>query len=62
MAWYGDSKAHAEAGQKGGKAQGKRNNPGNFANDLKKASRAGRIGGSKEGKALDKKSSQKSTY
>ena len=44
MAWYGDSKAHAEAGRKGGKAQGKHNNPGNFANDLEKAIRAGRKG------------------
>jgi len=46
MAWYGDSKGHAEAGRKGGKAQGKRNNPGNFANDREKAKRAGRKGGS----------------
>lgn len=46
MAWYGDSKAHAAAGRLGGKAQGKRNNPGNFANDREKAKRAGRKGGS----------------
>jgi len=46
MAWYGDSKGHAEAGRKGGKAQGKRNNPGNFANDRDKAKRAGQKGGS----------------
>ncbi len=46
MAWYGDSKGHAEAGRKGGKAQGKKNNPGNFANDREKAKRAGRKGGS----------------
>ena len=46
MAWYGDSKGHAEAGRKGGKAQGKRNNPGNFANDREKARRAGKKGGS----------------
>ena len=46
MAWFGNSKAHAEAGRKGGKAQGKRNNPGNFANDREKAKRAGRKGGS----------------
>jgi len=45
MAWYGNSKGHAESGRKGGKAQGKRNNPGNFANDRKKAARAGRKGG-----------------
>jgi general stress protein YciG len=29
----------------GGRAQGKENNPGNFANDRKKASRAGKKGG-----------------
>lgn len=46
MAWYGDSKGHAEAGRKGGRAQGKRNNPGNFANDREKARLAGRRGGS----------------
>ena len=49
MAWFGNSKAHAEAGRKGGKAQGKRNNPGNFANDREKAKRAGRKGGSVSG-------------
>jgi hypothetical protein len=46
MAWYGDSKGHADAGRKGGKAQGKKNNPGNFANDRDKAKRAGKKGGS----------------
>ena len=46
MAWYGNPKGHAEAGQKGGKNQGKRNNPGNFANDREKAKRAGQKGGS----------------
>jgi len=30
---------------KGGKSQGKDNNPGNFANDREKASEAGRKGG-----------------
>lgn len=29
----------------GGKAQGAQNNPGNFANDTKKASQAGQKGG-----------------
>ncbi|MBI4049557.1 MAG: stress-induced protein [Candidatus Doudnabacteria bacterium] len=46
MAWYGDSDGHARAGRKGGKAQGKYNNPGNFANDRAKARKAGRKGGS----------------
>lgn len=32
---------------KGGRSQGKENNPGNFANDREKASRAGREGGSR---------------
>jgi general stress protein YciG len=31
----------------GGRAQGKDNNPGNFARDPEKARRAGRIGGKK---------------
>jgi general stress protein YciG len=31
----------------GGKAQGKSNNPGNFANDRDKARKAGKKGGSK---------------
>lgn len=35
----------SELGRKGGKSQGKHNNPGNFANDREKASEAGRIGG-----------------
>lgn len=54
MAWYGDSKAHAETGRKGGKAQGKKTNPGNFANDVEKARRAGTIGGSHGGKNSEK--------
>lgn len=46
MSWFGNSKAHAEAGRKGGKAQGWKTNPANFRNDIKKAKRAGKIGGS----------------
>ena len=34
-----------EAGRKGGRSQGKENNPGNFANNPQKASEAGRKGG-----------------
>lgn len=34
-----------ELGRKGGKSQGKENNPGNFANDPLRASDAGRKGG-----------------
>jgi uncharacterized protein len=40
-----NSEEAAEAGAKGGSAQGKENNPGNFANDTSKASEAGRKGG-----------------
>lgn len=31
----------------GGKSQGKHNNPGNFANNIDKAKRAGQVGGLK---------------
>jgi general stress protein YciG len=34
-----------EIASKGGKSQGRENNPGNFANDREKARQAGRIGG-----------------
>ena len=34
----------------GGKAQGKHNNPGNFANDPTRASIAGRLGGKAQGR------------
>lgn len=44
--WFGNSKAHATAGRLGGKAQGHKTNPGNFRNDINKAKRAGKIGGS----------------
>lgn len=44
--WHGDPEGHARAGRKGGKAQGRKNNPGNFANDRQKASEAGKKGGS----------------
>ena len=40
-----DSEEAAEAGRKGGEAQGKDNNPGNFANDTEKAREAGKKGG-----------------
>lgn len=45
MAWFGNSKAHAEAGRLGGKNQGKHNNPANWANNKKSAAKAGRKGG-----------------
>lgn len=38
------SMSTSEAGRRGGKAQGKENNPGNFANDREKASKAGKAG------------------
>lgn len=40
-----DEEKQREIASKGGKSQGKENNPGNFANDREKAAAAGRIGG-----------------
>ncbi|MEK7068718.1 MAG: general stress protein [Patescibacteria group bacterium] len=40
-----DEEKQREIASKGGKSQGKENNPGNFANDKEKAAAAGRIGG-----------------
>jgi len=40
-----DEDKQREIASKGGRSQGKRNNPGNFANDRKKASEAGKKGG-----------------
>lgn len=42
-----DEEKQKEIASKGGKSQGKENNPGNFANDKEKASEAGKEGGSK---------------
>lgn len=41
---------HREIASLGGKTQGWRTNPGNFANDPKRASLAGRTGGKSQGK------------
>lgn len=41
-----DKEKQRAIASKGGQSQGKRNNPGNFANDPDRASRAGRKGGS----------------
>ncbi len=40
-----DEQEQREIASKGGRSQGKENNPGNFANDPEKASEAGRKGG-----------------
>ena len=40
-----------EIASMGGRSQGKKNNPGNFANDIAKAKRAGQEGGSKSRRA-----------
>jgi general stress protein YciG len=40
-------KEQKEIASKGGHAQGKENNPGNFANDPEKARAAGKKGGSR---------------
>jgi uncharacterized protein len=42
-----DPDRQREIASMGGQAQGKENNPGNFANDPAKAKRAGHEGGSK---------------
>jgi hypothetical protein len=42
-----DESQQREIASKGGKSQGKENNPGNFANDPEKARRAGKAGGSR---------------
>jgi uncharacterized protein len=41
-----DENRQREIASKGGRSQGKENNPGNFANDPQRASEAGRKGGS----------------
>ncbi len=41
-----DENKQREIASKGGRSQGKENNPGNFANDPQRASEAGRKGGS----------------
>ncbi|MGE5541089.1 MAG: general stress protein [Bacillota bacterium] len=41
-----DEDKQREIASKGGRSQGKENNPGNFANDPQRASEAGRKGGS----------------
>ncbi|MES2203552.1 MAG: general stress protein [Patescibacteria group bacterium] len=40
-----DPEKQREIASKGGRSQGKENNPGNFANDREKAAAAGRVGG-----------------
>lgn len=40
-----DEDKQREIASKGGQSQGKDNNPGNFANDRRKASEAGKKGG-----------------
>jgi general stress protein YciG len=42
-----DESKQKDIASKGGKSQGKENNPANFANDKSKARRAGHEGGSK---------------
>ena len=40
-----DPDKQREIASKGGRSQGKQNNPGNFANNREKAAAAGRVGG-----------------
>jgi general stress protein YciG len=42
-----DENEQKEIASKGGRSQGRQNNPGNFANDPQKARKAGHEGGSK---------------
>jgi general stress protein YciG len=44
-----DEDQQREIASKGGKSQGKENNPGNFANDPERAAEAGRKGGQASG-------------
>lgn len=46
---FGNRSDTEEQASKGGKSQGKGNNPGNFANDREKAAEAGRKGGHSRG-------------
>ena len=45
-----DREEQREIASKGGRSQGKQNNPGNFANDPQKASEAGKKGGKSSGR------------
>jgi len=45
-----DSEKQREIARRGGRSQGKGNNPGNFANDRDKARRAGKKGGQSSGR------------
>jgi len=47
-----------EIAAKGGRSQGKRNNPGNFANNREKAAAAGRIGGQRSNRRSDEDSEE----
>lgn len=46
---FGNRTDTEEQASKGGRSQGKENNPGNFANDREKAAEAGRRGGQGRG-------------
>lgn len=48
-----DEEKQREIASKGGKSQGKENNPGNFANDRQRAAEAGRKGGQARGESQD---------
>lgn len=45
-----DDDLQREIASRGGRSQGKDNNPGNFANDREKARRAGKKGGQRSGR------------
>jgi general stress protein YciG len=51
-----DEDKQREIASKGGKSQGKENNPANFANDREKAAEAGRKGGQARGQQREEDS------
>lgn len=53
-----DEEKQREIASKGGQSQGKENNPGNFANDRRKASEAGKKGGQASGTGRSGQSNQ----
>jgi general stress protein YciG len=48
-----DAEKQRRIASKGGRSQGKRNNPGNFANDPSRAAAAGRKGGRARGERME---------
>lgn len=60
MAQNDDTMSRNQAENAGDKSQSKQNNPGNFANDKKKASRAGKEGAKNQSAADKREGGQRS--